>query len=73
MEEARIKSAIGKIRPAIQRDGGDVKFLSFDGETVKVKLIGACSCCPMAGMTLKNTIEKAIKSEVPSVKKVVAV
>ena len=73
MDEEKIKKVIAKVRPAIRRDGGDVEFMSFDGETVKVRFKGACMGCPMAGFTLKNTIEKAIKSEVPSVKKVVSI
>jgi len=73
MDEAKVKSIIAKIRPALQRDGGDLQFVSFDGETVKVRLTGACVGCPMAGITIKNTVEKMIKQEIPEVKKVVAV
>jgi len=73
MDEAKIKSIIAKIRPALQRDGGDLQFVSFDGETVKVRLMGACVGCPMATITMKNTVEKMIKQEIPQVKKVVTV
>jgi len=71
MDEGKIKSVIAKIRPALQRDGGDIQFVSFDGETVKVRLTGACVGCPMAGITIKNTVERMIKQEIPQVKKVV--
>jgi len=73
MDEGKIKSVIAKIRPALQRDGGDIQFVSFDGETVKVRLTGACVGCPMAGITIKNTVERMIKQEIPQVKKVVTV
>jgi Fe-S cluster biogenesis protein NfuA len=73
MNEAKIKDVIAKIRPALQRDGGDIKFVSLDGETVKVRLIGACKGCPMATFTIKNTVERIIKQEIPQVKKVVTV
>ncbi len=70
----KIEAALNKIRPALQADGGDVELVdvSPDG-TVKVKLTGACGCCPMSQMTLKAGVEKIIRQEVPGVKKVVAV
>lgn len=71
--EGRIKKVIDKIRPALQRDGGDIKFVSFDGDTVKVSLRGACVGCPMATFTMRNTVEKIIIHEVPEVKRVVSV
>jgi len=74
MFEDQIKSALENIRPSLQADGGDVEFVSAgeDG-TVSVKLTGACGCCPMAQMTLKNGIENYLKKEVPSVTSVVGV
>lgn len=68
-----VEKAIQKIRPMLKMDGGDVELVSIDGSTVNVKLTGACHGCPMAQMTLKNGIEKAIKSEVGWVEKVEAV
>ncbi len=73
MDNTKIKKIIAKIRPALQKDGGDIKFVSFDGEIVKVKLTGACVGCPLAGITMKSTVERIIKQEVPKVKSVVAV
>ncbi|OYD14099.1 hypothetical protein CH333_09045 [candidate division WOR-3 bacterium JGI_Cruoil_03_44_89] len=73
MDEDKVKSVISKIRPALQRDGGDIKFVSTDGETVKIRLTGACAGCPLATITLKSTVERIIKQEIPQVKKVVAV
>jgi len=70
----KVEAALGKIRPMLQADGGDVELIdvSPDG-TVKVKLTGACGCCPMSQMTLKMGVEKLIKQEVPGVKEVIAI
>lgn len=70
----KVESALNKIRPSLQADGGDVELVEVtpDG-IVKVKLTGACAGCPMSQMTLKAGIEKAIKQEVPEVKEVIAV
>ena len=72
--KAEVEKALEKIRPALQRDGGDVELVevSADG-TVKVKLTGACGGCPMAMMTLKQGIERILKQEVPAVKEVLSV
>ena len=68
--EEKVKEAIEKIRPLLQRDGGDIEFISLEEGVVKVKLQGACSGCPMSQMTLKNVVEQTIKSEVPEVLRV---
>lgn len=70
----RIQTALDKVRPALQADGGDVELIDVDDSgVVQVKLTGACGGCPMAQMTLKQGIERTLKKEVPEVKKVVAV
>lgn len=66
-----IKKVINKIRPYLQNDGGDVEFKRFENGVVYVSLVGACSNCPMAVMTLQDGIENALISEVPEVIKVV--
>jgi Fe-S cluster biogenesis protein NfuA len=72
--EEKVKTALGKIRPSLNADGGDVELVEVtpDG-VVKVRLTGACGGCPMSQMTLKMGIEKVLKEEVPEVKEVVAV
>lgn len=67
--EEQVKAALEKVRPMLQQDGGDVKFVSFDPKTgvVRVKLTGACHGCPMSQMTLKSGIERYVRSEVPGV------
>ncbi len=68
----KVQAALDKIRPALQRDGGDVELVDVtpDG-VVKVKLTGACGGCPMATMTLKQGIERVLKQAIPEVKEVV--
>ena len=68
----KIKEVIEKLRPYLQNDGGDVLFKIFENGVVYVKLVGACSNCPMATMTLQEGIETALLNEVPEVIKVVS-
>lgn len=64
----QVEQALEKIRPALQRDGGDVELVEVtDDGIVKVKLQGACGGCPMSQMTLKMGIEKVVKQAVPEV------
>ena len=66
--ETKIINVLEKVRPVLQRDGGDVKFVSVDDNgLVKVELQGACSGCPGATMTLKNLIEQMLLKEVEGV------
>lgn len=67
----KIKEVIGRLRPYLQNDGGDVEFRRYENGVVYVKLVGACSNCPMAQMTLQDGIENALVSEVPEVVKVI--
>ena len=60
------------IRPSLQADGGDVKFISVDEDgVVTVELQGACKGCPMSQMTLANGVERILKERVPGVTRVV--
>ena len=70
----KVEAVLEKIRPLLQADGGDVELLEVTADgIVKVKLMGACSGCPMSQMTLKMGIEKMLKEEIPDVKEVIAV
>jgi len=62
-----------KIRPAVARDGGDIKFKSFDNGLVTVELQGSCSGCPSSVMTLKQGVQNLLCHYVPEVKRVEAV
>ena len=68
---SKINEVLDKIRPYLENDGGNVTFKKFENGIVYVSLIGACSNCPMASLTLKEGIENALISEVPEVIKVV--
>lgn len=69
----KVEKAIGKIRPALMADGGNIELVDIVDGVVRVKLMGACSGCPHAALTLKQGVERAIRSEVPEVKGVEAV
>jgi Fe-S cluster biogenesis protein NfuA len=73
MVKEKIEAALAQIRPYLQRDGGDVELVAVEDGVVKVRLKGACGGCPMATMTLKQGIERALKQVIPEVKEVVAV
>ena len=61
-----------KIRPAVARDGGDIKFKSFNDGVVKVELQGSCSGCPSSLMTLKQGVQNLLKHYVKEVNSVEA-
>mgnify|MGYP001384875661 CR=1 FL=1 len=62
-----------KIRPAVARDGGDIKFKEFKDGIVKVQLQGSCSGCPSSTMTLKQGVQNLLCHYLPEVKKVEAI
>lgn len=70
----KILEVLDSIRPAIQADGGDVELVDYrpDEGVVEVRLMGACESCPISMMTLKEGIERRIKSSVPGVVEVTA-
>ena len=72
---AKILEVLELLRPALQADGGDVEFLSFDDQEgiVELRLLGACESCPISMMTLKEGIERRLKGSVPEVIEVTAV
>jgi Fe-S cluster biogenesis protein NfuA len=73
MTKEQVEGVLEKVRPLLQRDGGDVQLVEVDEGVVKVKLVGACGGCPMATMTLKRGIEAKLKEEIPDIKEVVAI
>jgi Fe-S cluster biogenesis protein NfuA len=62
-----------KIRPAVAKDGGDIKFKEFKNGIVKVELQGSCSGCPSSTMTLKQGVQNLLCHYLPEVKEVVAI
>ncbi len=71
--KASVEQALAKIRPLLQRDGGDIELVEVTDGVVKVRLTGACKGCPMSQMTLKQGVEKLLMKEVPGLKSVEAV
>ncbi|MFA4884818.1 MAG: NifU family protein [Desulfotomaculaceae bacterium] len=70
----KVEEVLDKVRPFLQRDGGDVELVDVDADgLVKVRLKGACGGCPGAKITLKQGIERVLKQEIPEVKEVIAV
>lgn len=65
--EQKIIDVIDKIRPFLISDGGNIEYIRFEEGIVYVKMTGHCSDCPMLDVTLKESIELAITSEVPEV------
>ena len=73
IEKKIIKILDTKIRPAVAKDGGDIKFKEFKDGIVKVQLQGSCSGCPSSTMTLKQGVQNLLCHYLPEVKEVVAV
>ena len=72
VDRSLVESALELIRPALQADGGDVRFVDVDPEgVVSVELQGACKGCPMSQLTLSNSVERILKERVPGVTKVI--
>ena len=69
--EDQIKALLNaRIRPAVKKDGGDIKFISFENGVVLVEMQGACKGCPYAMRTLKDGVERILKTYIPEVTEV---
>ena len=73
IEQKIVKILDQKIRPAVARDGGDIKFKEFKNGVVKVQLQGSCSGCPSSTMTLKQGVQNLLCHYLPEVKEVIAI
>ena len=73
IEEKIVKILDQKIRPAVAKDGGDIKFMEYKDGVVKVQLQGSCSGCPSSTMTLKQGVQNLLCHYLPEVKEVVSV
>ena len=65
--EEQIKNVIHKLRPYLQRDGGDIEYVDFKDGIVYVRMLGACAGCTMIDDTLKDGVEQILLEEVPGV------
>jgi len=73
IEKKIIKILETKVRPAVARDGGDIKFKEYKDGKVKVELQGSCSGCPSSILTLKQGVQNLLCHYIPEVKEVLAV
>ena len=73
IEKKIVKLLNEKIRPAVAKDGGDIRFKEFKNGIVKVQLQGSCSGCPSSTMTLKQGVQNLLCHYLPEVKEIVAV
>ena len=73
IEKKIVKILDQKIRPAVARDGGDIKFKGYKDGVVKVQLQGSCSGCPSSTMTLKQGVQNLLCHYLPEVKEVIAI
>jgi len=73
IERKIVKILDEKIRPAVAKDGGDIRFKEFKDGVVKVQLQGSCSGCPSSTMTLKQGVQNLLCHYLPEVKEVVAI
>ena len=73
IEQKIVKILDEKIRPAVARDGGDIKFKEFKNGVVKVQLQNSCSGCPSSTMTLKQGVKNLLCHYLPEVKEVIAI
>jgi Fe-S cluster biogenesis protein NfuA len=72
--ERKVQNVLDQIRPYLQADGGDIRFVNLTDENIlNVELMGACGSCPYSIITLKNGVESAIKKAIPDIKSVEAV
>lgn len=71
MLKEKVEKVLEEVRPALQRDGGNVELVDVtEAGVVKVRLTGACGHCPMSTYTLKSGIEQRLKDKIPEVKSV---
>ena len=73
IEKKIIKILETKIRPAVARDGGDIKFKKYDNGIVTVQLQGSCSGCPSSIITLKSGVQNLLCHYIPEIKEVIAI
>ncbi len=62
--EKQIRAKLEELRVLLQNDGGDLEIVSIDGKSVKLRLKGACGCCPHATVTIKDGLERILREEI---------
>lgn len=71
--KVKVEEILEKIRPMLMMDGGNIELVDVKDNEVFVHLVGACGMCPSSTMTLKMGVERAIKEELPDIKRVIQV
>jgi Fe-S cluster biogenesis protein NfuA len=71
--KVKVEAVLEKLRPMLMMDGGNIELVDVKEGEVFVHLMGACGMCPSSTMTLKMGVERALKEEIPSIKRVVQV
>jgi Fe-S cluster biogenesis protein NfuA len=61
----RVEAVVGRVRPFLQADGGDIEVVDVDGNCAEVRLTGMCAGCPSSHMTLYLGVETALRQEIP--------
>ena len=62
--EEKIRERLDELRVHLQADGGDLEIVEIEGKNVKVRLKGACGCCPHATMTIKDGLQRILREEI---------
>ena len=65
-----VEKILDEVRPKLQADGGNIELVDLVDGVVRVKLKGSCAGCPMAKMTLRNGVERYLKSKIPGIQRV---
>jgi Fe-S cluster biogenesis protein NfuA len=68
----QVEEALNRIRPMLQADGGNIELLDIVGNSVHVKMIGACSGCPASAMTLRHGVERILRQELSEFEELIA-
>ncbi|MCI4626706.1 MAG: NifU family protein [Candidatus Magnetoovum sp. WYHC-5] len=73
MDLSEVEKVVEKVRDGLKREGGDIEIISLRDNILYVKLTGSCDGCPMAGLTMKNWVERTILGELTNLKAVKAI
>jgi Fe-S cluster biogenesis protein NfuA len=68
----QVEETLNRIRPMLQADGGNIELLDIVGNSVHVKMVGACSGCPASAMTLRHGVERILRQELPEFEELIA-
>ncbi len=71
--KAKVEEVLDKLRPMLMMDGGNIELVDVKDGEVFVHLVGACGMCPSSTMTLKMGVERALKEQIPTIKRVIQV